>query len=141
MPLEDLSGWNLRSLACGPATFAVAADSSVITWGAATNGELAYGKHGKKSSARPDKVCGGLGGLFLLWGLCGTFARLDRVVARLGAVWSGGVCLVGQEGWGGGWKEGGQLREPLDCCNGAMRRLYVCVVLCMSALCAPMCIR
>lgn len=55
MPLEDLSGWNLRSLSCGPATFAVAADRSVITWGAASNGELGYGKHGKKSSARPGK--------------------------------------------------------------------------------------
>ncbi|KAF8054874.1 rcc2 [Scenedesmus sp. PABB004] len=54
-PVEDLSGWNLRSLSCGPATFAVAADRSVITWGAATNGELGYGPAGKKSSARPDK--------------------------------------------------------------------------------------
>eukprot|EP00878_Enallax_costatus_P035305 GHUV01039327.1.p1 GENE.GHUV01039327.1~~GHUV01039327.1.p1 ORF type:complete len:342 (+),score=105.15 GHUV01039327.1:364-1389(+) len=55
MPVEDLSGWNLRSLSCGPGTFAVAADRSVITWGAATNGELGYGPNGKKSSARPGK--------------------------------------------------------------------------------------
>ena len=46
----------IRSIACGPSTFAVAADSSVITWGAATNGELGYGTSGKKSSANPDKV-------------------------------------------------------------------------------------
>lgn len=43
-------------MSCGPTTFAVAADSSVITWGHATNGELAYGPYGKKSSANPDKV-------------------------------------------------------------------------------------
>lgn len=54
-PIEDLSGWHLRSMSCGPATFAVAADSSVITWGAATNGELGYGPAGKKTSARPAK--------------------------------------------------------------------------------------
>lgn len=46
----------LRSLSCGPGTFAVAADNSVITWGAASNGELGYGPNGKKSSARPGKV-------------------------------------------------------------------------------------
>lgn len=51
----------LRSLSCGPGTFAVAADNSVITWGAATNGELGYGPSGKKSSARPDKVRAGTG--------------------------------------------------------------------------------
>ncbi|MEW5307892.1 MAG: hypothetical protein WDW38_007738 [Sanguina aurantia] len=54
--VADLSGWNIRSMACGPAVFAVAADNSVITWGSATNGELAYGSSGKKSSANPDKV-------------------------------------------------------------------------------------
>ena len=52
----DLSGWNVRSMACGPAHFVVAADSSVITWGAATNGELGYGPSGKKSSANAAKV-------------------------------------------------------------------------------------
>lgn len=54
-PVYDLQGWNLRSMACGPGTFAVAADKSVITWGAATNGELGYGPLGKKSCANPDK--------------------------------------------------------------------------------------
>lgn len=45
-----------HSMACGPATFAVAAEKSVITWGAATNQELGYGESGKKSSANPAKV-------------------------------------------------------------------------------------
>jgi hypothetical protein len=53
--MMDLSGWNVRSMACGPAHFVVAADESVITWGAGTNGELAYGAEGKKSSANPAK--------------------------------------------------------------------------------------
>lgn len=55
-PVMDLSGWNVRCLSCGPATFAVAAETSVITWGAATNGELGLGAGGKKSSANPVKV-------------------------------------------------------------------------------------
>ncbi|KAG1659452.1 hypothetical protein FOA52_007922 [Chlamydomonas sp. UWO 241] len=58
----DLAGWNVRSLACGPGHFVVAADESVITWGHATNGELAYGPNGKKSSANPAK-CNALEGV------------------------------------------------------------------------------
>jgi alpha-tubulin suppressor-like RCC1 family protein len=54
-PLHDLSGWAPHSMACGPATFAVAAERSVITWGQATNQELGYGEGGKKSSANPAK--------------------------------------------------------------------------------------
>lgn len=54
-PVMDLQGWNIHSMACGPGTFAVAADKSVITWGAASNGELGYGALGKKSSANPGK--------------------------------------------------------------------------------------
>eukprot|EP01023_Acetabularia_acetabulum_P048796 TRINITY_DN5170_c1_g1_i2.p1 TRINITY_DN5170_c1_g1~~TRINITY_DN5170_c1_g1_i2.p1 ORF type:complete len:471 (-),score=95.20 TRINITY_DN5170_c1_g1_i2:71-1483(-) len=53
---QDLSGWNIRSLSCGMTTFAVAAEKSCITWGAAQNGQLGYGPDGKKSSANPDKV-------------------------------------------------------------------------------------
>ena len=64
-PLMDLSGWNVRSMACGPAHYAVAADSSVITWGAATNGELGYGPAGKKSSANAAKVCAKTGRLLI----------------------------------------------------------------------------
>ena len=56
-------------MACGPAHFVVAADSSVITWGAATNGELGYGPNGKKSSANAAKVREGDGrlGHLLVW--------------------------------------------------------------------------
>ncbi|KAG2451142.1 hypothetical protein HYH02_004409 [Chlamydomonas schloesseri] len=54
VPVNDLVGWNVRSFACGPGTFAAAADSAVITWGAATNGELGFGPN-KKSSANPAK--------------------------------------------------------------------------------------
>jgi hypothetical protein len=52
----DMSGWNVRSMACGPATYAIAGEKSAVTWGAAHNNELAYGRNGKKSSANPDKV-------------------------------------------------------------------------------------
>lgn len=52
----DMAGWNVRSMACGPATFAIAAEKSAVTWGAAHNNELGYGTGGKKSSANPDKV-------------------------------------------------------------------------------------
>ena len=31
-PEGNLSGWNIRSIACGATTFAIAADQSVITW-------------------------------------------------------------------------------------------------------------
>eukprot|EP00798_Chlamydomonas_sp_ICE-L_P030066 gene30066-35035_t len=68
--LMDLAGWNVKSMACGPATFAVSADNSVITWGAATNGELGYGPSGRKSSANPDK-CSSLEGLSTHQVACG----------------------------------------------------------------------
>jgi alpha-tubulin suppressor-like RCC1 family protein len=56
-PLTDLSGWNIRQMSCGPGTFAVAADSSCIAWGASVSGgELGQGPGGKKSSANPVKV-------------------------------------------------------------------------------------
>eukprot|EP00201_Polytomella_parva_P011934 CAMPEP_0175059402 /NCGR_PEP_ID=MMETSP0052_2-20121109/12413_1 /TAXON_ID=51329 ORGANISM="Polytomella parva, Strain SAG 63-3" /NCGR_SAMPLE_ID=MMETSP0052_2 /ASSEMBLY_ACC=CAM_ASM_000194 /LENGTH=477 /DNA_ID=CAMNT_0016324949 /DNA_START=27 /DNA_END=1457 /DNA_ORIENTATION=- len=51
---SDLTGWNIRSMACGPNTFAIAAENSVITWGQAIAGELGYGPL-KKSSANPMK--------------------------------------------------------------------------------------
>ncbi|KAK9835229.1 hypothetical protein WJX81_007521 [Elliptochloris bilobata] len=56
---QDLSGWNVRTMACGASTYAVAAsaggEESTITWGQAHNGELGYGASGKKSSANPGK--------------------------------------------------------------------------------------
>lgn len=53
---NDMCGWNVRGMACGPGTYAIAAEKSAVTWGAAHNGELAYGMSGKKSSANPGKV-------------------------------------------------------------------------------------
>lgn len=29
----DMAGWNVRSIACGPATYAIAAEKSAVTWG------------------------------------------------------------------------------------------------------------
>jgi hypothetical protein len=55
-PLMDLSGWNIRSIACGNLTNAVASEKSTITWGAANYQELGYGPKGKKSSANPALV-------------------------------------------------------------------------------------
>lgn len=89
-PAQDLSGWNIRSMACGPAVFAVAADSSVITWGSATNGELAYGSSGKKSSANPDKV-GQLGSSFA-WSVVTT----GHLVFTPGRLCFGFVLPLGQ---------------------------------------------
>lgn len=63
MPFAGLSGWKIRSMACGPSTFSVAADTSVITWGHALYGELGYGPGGKKSSVNPDK-CESLEGMY-----------------------------------------------------------------------------
>jgi len=82
----------LRSLSCGPATFAVAADRSVITWGAASNGELGYGKHGKKSSARPGKVrwC-------VLWHIPGPGGAGGR--GSCGVVWGRLMWLGIQQAW------------------------------------------
>jgi alpha-tubulin suppressor-like RCC1 family protein len=59
-PYYELSGWSLKSMACGSTTFAVAAtaggETSAITWGHSNgHGELGYGEGGKKSSASPEK--------------------------------------------------------------------------------------
>jgi alpha-tubulin suppressor-like RCC1 family protein len=54
-PYMELSGWKVRSMSAGPATFAVAAETSVATWGAAIAGELALGG-AKKTSAAPELV-------------------------------------------------------------------------------------
>ncbi|CAI5506124.1 unnamed protein product [Closterium sp. Naga37s-1] len=55
-PLLDLSGWHIRSMACGATTSCVAADASTISWGMAQHGELGYGPKGAKSSANPKKI-------------------------------------------------------------------------------------
>ena len=70
-PVQDLSGWRIRSMAFGHESFAVAADANseprrpwvegcdsvphVITWGTSKYGELGYGGS-KKSSANPCVV-------------------------------------------------------------------------------------
>ncbi|PXF44862.1 Protein RCC2 [Gracilariopsis chorda] len=55
-PLFDLQGWQVRSVAVGPSSVAVAAEQSTISWGASpTFGELGYGE-GPKSSTKPKKM-------------------------------------------------------------------------------------
>ncbi|KAK9864895.1 hypothetical protein WJX84_004668 [Apatococcus fuscideae] len=58
-PAPGIEGWTILSMACGSQTFATASqyqkETSIITWGQASNGELGYGDKGKKSSANPDK--------------------------------------------------------------------------------------
>ena len=55
-PFLELSGWMPRAFSAGAVTFAVCSETSTITWGGASYGELGYGPAGKKSSANPDKV-------------------------------------------------------------------------------------
>ena len=97
-PFLDLSGWMPRVFSAGAVTFALCsearrgaaprlaraasisshaagspdplAQTSTITWGGASYGELGYGPTGKKSSANPDKVPS-LEGLKVLSVACG----------------------------------------------------------------------
>lgn len=53
-PIDDLQGFEVRSLSCGRSSTVVAAEKSVISWGPSpTCGELGYGKKGPKSSTKP----------------------------------------------------------------------------------------
>jgi len=52
---DDLCGWDIRAMACGNLTYAVASAESAITWGQAQNLELGYGPAGRKTAAVPDK--------------------------------------------------------------------------------------
>ncbi|KAK9816923.1 hypothetical protein WJX72_007117 [[Myrmecia] bisecta] len=91
-PYMDLAGWQIRHMACGAYTFAVAAhymsEQSTITWGQAQHAELGYGPTGKKSSASPDK-CNALEGIYTDQVACGTGHMLflvdpeDERVAKL----------------------------------------------------------
>lgn len=55
-PIQDLSGWNIRSVGCSFTSIVVAADDSVISWGSSpTSGELGYGES-MKSSTTPHEV-------------------------------------------------------------------------------------
>ncbi|GBF95566.1 hypothetical protein Rsub_08547 [Raphidocelis subcapitata] len=119
-PVHDLSGWNPHSMACGPATFAVAAERSVITWGAATNQELGYGEGGKKSSANPDK-CTPLDGLythavaagsgFMLF-LVEPCERVDKMPLHKPEVEIEEAAAVEEEGGAGGAKAGAKRKAP-----------------------------
>ncbi|XP_071496577.1 protein RCC2 homolog, partial [Diadema antillarum] len=56
-PVQDLSGWNVRSVGCSNHSIVVAADDCVISWGPSpTYGELAYGEADSKSSTVPKKA-------------------------------------------------------------------------------------
>jgi len=56
--LQDLQGWDIRSISLGAGFIMVAADTSVIAWGAGTEGSLGFGDPPKfpKSSAQARKV-------------------------------------------------------------------------------------
>ena len=55
--IQDLCGWNIRTLGCANKSIAVAADNSLITWGPSpTYGELGYGENKAKSSTIPQEV-------------------------------------------------------------------------------------
>ncbi|XP_013393987.1 protein RCC2 [Lingula anatina] len=56
-PVNDLQGWNVRSIGCSNRSIVVAADDSVISWGPSpTYGELGYGEDKPKSSTQPQEV-------------------------------------------------------------------------------------
>ncbi|XP_047496830.1 protein RCC2-like [Penaeus chinensis] len=55
-PLQDLCGWDVRSVGCSITSIVVAADESVIAWGPSpTYGELGLGEN-VKSSTQPKEV-------------------------------------------------------------------------------------
>ncbi|XP_064120130.1 protein RCC2 homolog [Macrobrachium nipponense] len=55
-PLQDLCGWDIRSVGCSTTSIVVAADESVIAWGPSpTYGELGLGEN-VKSSTQPKEV-------------------------------------------------------------------------------------
>jgi len=56
-PIQDLSGWKIRSMACGNRSIVVVADESVVSWGPSpTWGELGYGEGKAKSSTIPQEA-------------------------------------------------------------------------------------
>uniref|UniRef100_A0A2A4JMU6 RCC1-like domain-containing protein n=1 Tax=Heliothis virescens TaxID=7102 RepID=A0A2A4JMU6_HELVI len=55
-PVQDLSGWNIRSVGTSNTSIVIAADDSLVAWGVSpTYGELGTGDL-NKSSARPKEV-------------------------------------------------------------------------------------
>ncbi|KAL0277372.1 UNVERIFIED_CONTAM: hypothetical protein PYX00_004688 [Menopon gallinae] len=70
-PLQDLSGWNVRSVGCSVTSIVVAADESVIAWGPSpTYGELGIGEL-RRSSTVPVEVKT-LDGIHINQVACGT---------------------------------------------------------------------
>ncbi|XP_034952183.1 protein RCC2 homolog [Chelonus insularis] len=69
-PIPDLSGWEIRCVGCSQTSVVVAADESVIAWGASpTFGELGFGEM-RKSSTTPMEVKA-LEGLYITAVTCG----------------------------------------------------------------------
>jgi len=55
-PVQDLAGWNITSVGCSQTSIVIAADDSLISWGASpTYGELGLGDL-QKSSSTPREV-------------------------------------------------------------------------------------
>lgn len=64
-PVQDLSGWHIHHIGTGNTSIMIAADDSVIAWGASpTYGELGLGEV-QKSSATPKEV-----GFQFRFGIC-----------------------------------------------------------------------
>lgn len=56
-PVQDLAGWDIHHIAAGNTSIIIAADDTVIAWGASpTYGELGFGEF-TKSSTVPKEVC------------------------------------------------------------------------------------
>ncbi|XP_033107649.1 protein RCC2-like isoform X2 [Anneissia japonica] len=56
-PVQDLNGWNIRSVGCSNRSIVIAADESLISWGPSpTYGELGYGENGPRSSTCAKEV-------------------------------------------------------------------------------------
>ncbi|XP_071451765.1 protein RCC2 homolog [Hetaerina americana] len=69
-PVQDLAGWQIRSLGCSHTSIVVAADESVIAWGPSpTYGEMGFGEI-RKSSTTPIEVKS-LEGVHVLQVACG----------------------------------------------------------------------
>lgn len=69
-PIQDLTGWSVRSVGCGFTSIVMAADDSVIAWGPSpTYGELGFGEL-HKSSTTPMEVKA-LEGIYILQVSCG----------------------------------------------------------------------
>lgn len=57
-PIQDLYGWNVRSIGSGPYSTVVAADDTVIVWGPSpTYGELGLGEVNKSSTTPKEIKC------------------------------------------------------------------------------------